>query len=114
MEKNQRVDNRTEEDILAEAYKKVENCNYIIEELEHNDAFNRVLKDFEDNKNRIDSVWQNTDDPKVLNEMRFTKLAIISILGIIDSYKHDLKKAQEIIAELENKDFITSKDYDTE
>jgi hypothetical protein len=49
-----------------------------------------------------------------LEEMRITKLAVMSILNVLDNYRFDLKKAQEELIKLDNPKDLINKDYDNE
>ena len=65
---------------------------------------------------RIDDNWHliSEMDADKLREARITKLAAVSILNIIDSYKFDHEQAQKKLVELENPKTIQSSYYDSE
>lgn len=99
---------------LEELRQRVAKCNRIITELEPNGGFKDLLSDFEATKKRIDDNWHLVSDPKQLEEMRVTKLAVSSILTSLENYRHDMKLAQEEIAKIENPDLIIHRDWDKE
>ena len=100
------------EQVENEYLEKIAQCNLVITGLENNDSFKQVLKDFDAQRRMIDDNWQYISDPAKLEEMRITKLAVLSLLNIIDNYKHDLQKAQEELVKVRNPDTIINKDWD--
>ena len=102
------------EEIKEELRLRISRCNRIVTELENNQAFKEVLDDFRQTKQRIDDNWHLISDPRQLEEMRITKLATVSLINTIETYKHDLNRAQEELIKLENPESLINKDYDTE
>ena len=101
-------------DIRENLHRIIAKSNMVINSLEHNDAFNQVLSDFEEQKKRIDNNWHLISKKEDLEEMRITKLAVMSILNVLDNYRFDLKKAQEELIKLDNPKDLINKDYDNE
>jgi len=91
---------------------RVAKCNRIVQGLEHHDPFVEMLSDFKDQMKRLDDSWQWLTDEKLLKEAQITKMAYLSVVNVIDNYKHDMEEAQKQLTELENPDKITGGDYD--
>ena len=100
------------EKIKSELSSKIAKCNRIIVGLEGHDAFIEMLADFKDQMKRLDDSWQWLTDEKLLKEAQITKMAYLSVVNVIDTYKHDLEQAQKQLVELDNPDKITGKDFD--
>ena len=100
--------------IIEELEKKISKCNLVLENLGNNEAFKMVLSDFEENKKRIDENWHLITDDKQLEQLRITKLAIMSLLNVLPSYEHDRRISLEEKVKLENPNVIINKDFDTE
>jgi hypothetical protein len=98
--------------IIEDLNKRIAKCNRMIEGLGNHGPFLEMLEDFKLTRQRIDDNWQLVSDEKKLQEMRITKLAIMSVINIVEDYKHDLSKAQEELVKIENPDAIIHKDYD--
>jgi len=100
------------EESLKELRRRIEKSNRIVSELENNGAFKELLSDFEEQRKRIDDNWHLVGNKEQLDEMRVTKLAVVSLLNSLDNYRHDLKVAQLEVAKIENPDIIIGKDFD--
>jgi hypothetical protein len=91
---------------------RIAKCNRIIQGLQSNDAFNEMLSDFKDQMKRLDDSWQWITDEKLLKETQITKMAYLSIVNCLDTYKHDMEEADRQLMELNNPDEIMGKDFD--
>jgi len=89
-----------------------ERIDKIINGLENNEAFILMLDDFKRNAKNIDDNWQFIDDDQKLRSMKIIKLATMSVINILDTYKNDLRNATIELAKLENPDVLVNKDYD--
>lgn len=98
----------------AEILKKIERSQVIFEGLQGYTPFLMMLDDFKDTIKSIDDGWHLFTDINKLNELRITKFAAVSIINVLDNYKHDLVRAQEELVKLQNPDKIVNKDYDGE
>jgi hypothetical protein len=92
--------------------KRIAKCTRIVQGLELHDAFNELLTDFKDQMKRLDDSWQWLTEDKTLKEAQITKMAYLSVVNVIDNYKHDIEEAEKQLVELENPGKITGKDYD--
>ena len=92
--------------------KRIAKCTRIVQGLELHDAFNEMLTDFKDQMKRLDDSWQWLTEDKTLKEAQITKMAYLSVVNVIDNYKHDIEEAEKQLVELENPGKITGKDYD--
>ena len=92
--------------------KRIAKCTRIVQGLELHDAFNELLSDFKDQMKRLDDSWQWLTEDKTLKEAQITKMAYLSVVNVIDNYKHDIEEAEKQLVELENPGKITGKDYD--
>jgi len=103
---------RKPEEIRQELQDKVSRCNMILRELENNQGFRAMLEDFNKTRMNIDNNWQFIFEPDKLQEMRVTKMAVMSILNMLESYEHDKNTAAAKLVELDNEDKIISGDFD--
>jgi len=110
--RRKRVDNL--ETIKEGLRKKIAKCTRIVQGLELHDAFNEMLSDFKDQMKRLDDSWQWLVDEKLIKEAQITKMAYLSVVNVIDNYKHDIEEANKQLVELENPDKITGKDFDNQ
>jgi len=99
---------KIKEDLRA----RISKCNRIIEGLNNNPPFEEMLSDFKDQMKRLDDSWQWITDEKLLKESQITKMAYLSVVNILDNYRHDMDEAEKQLIELENPDKITGKDFD--
>jgi len=99
---------KTKEDLQA----RVSKCNRIIEGLGSNGAFNEMLDDFKVQMKRLDDSWQWLTDEKTLKEAQITKMAYLSVVNVLDNYRHDAEDAGKQLVELSNPALITGKDFD--
>jgi hypothetical protein len=93
---------------------RISKCNRIILGLQSNDAFNEMLSDFKDQMKRLDDSWQWITESKLLSDAQITKMAYLSVVNVLDNYKHDMEEADKQLMELNNPDKITGKDFDNE
>ena len=100
------------EKIREDLGSRIAKCNRIVQGLQSNDAFNEMLSDFKDQMKRLDDSWQWITDEKLLKEAQITKMAYLSVVNVIDTYKHDMEQADKQLTELDNSDKITGKDFD--
>jgi hypothetical protein len=100
--------------IKADLSARIAKCNRIVQGLENHDPFIEMLSDFKDQMKRIDDGWQWLTDEKLLKEAQITKMAFLSVINVLDNYKHDLEQAEKQLVELENPDKITGKDFDND
>lgn len=92
--------------------KRIEELSYIVSGLENNDAFNRLIKVWEETKKVIDDNWHLQTDQVKLMELRITKLSALNLINMIPNMKNELSKYQKEFEELKNPDSIIKKDYD--
>jgi hypothetical protein len=91
---------------------RIAKCNRIINGLQGHTPFEEMLSDFKDQMKRLDDGWQWITDEKLIKEAQITKMAYLSVVNVLDTYKHDMEEADKQLVELENPDKITGKDYD--
>jgi len=104
------VDNTAK--IREDLSSRISRCSLVVNELQNNDAFRCVMEDFQKHKEMIDSNWQFVTDKEKLEEMRITKLAVLSLLNIIETYKADKTRAEAELLKMDNPDDLINKDYD--
>lgn len=90
----------------------VNRCQLILDCLEGNDGWLKVIDDFTAERQRLDDNWQFVNEDKQWIEWRATKMAVMKVLNILEDYKADKKLALEEIFKLENPDKIIHKDVD--
>jgi hypothetical protein len=93
---------------------RIAKCNRIILGLQAHEPYIEMLSDFKDQMKRLDDSWQWITDDKLMKESQVTKMAYLSIINSVDTYKHDMEEADKQLVELENPDKITGKDFDNE
>lgn len=99
-----------EEELLS----KIDRASKVINGIPGNEAIQILFEDLAKTRETIDNNWHLVVDEKKLQELRVTKLAIGTLLSIVQSYEHDYKLAQKELEELRNKKHFVGKDYDTE
>jgi hypothetical protein len=102
------------DNIKEELSTRIAKCNRIIEGLQNHTPFNEMLSDFKDQMKRLDDSWQWLNDEKLLKEAQITKMAFLSVVNVLDNYRHDMATAEKNLMELNNPDKITGKDFDNE
>lgn len=107
--KAETVRNREEELIC-----KIGDCELVIREVEGSEAWKILLRDFERTRKTIDDNWQLLFDEKKLDELRITKLAVMQLVNLIETYKHDLKLAKDELYQIRNPNDALNKYYDAE
>lgn len=72
---------------------RIANIKYIIEELEHNEAFRKVVEDKRKTVELCDKNWHliNLDNKDKLLELKYAKLSAEAIVNTIDIYKQELE-----------------------
>lgn len=91
---------------------RISKCNRIVSGLENSAAFIEMIEDFKETKNKIDDNWHLVKEQENLDQMRITKLAIVSIINTIQNYKHDKELAYAELTKLQNPNEMVNKDYD--
>lgn len=92
----------------------VNHSQYIIDGLQGNTAWEEVLKDFQQERQRLDDNWQYVSDPAKMNEWRVTKMAVMKIINMLADYEQDKLRALAEIQALKNPDKEIIRDYDNE
>lgn len=98
----------------AELTERIRKSKFIIEGLEGNEAFRELINDFKVQAKRLDDNWQWITDEKILKEAQVTKMATLSIINTIDTYRDDMERAGELLDKIEQPDKIIAGDYDGE
>ena len=72
---------------------RINDLTKVINELEHNEAFNIVLKDKQKTVEFVDNNWHliNLDERNKLLELKYAKIAAESMIRTIEDYKKELK-----------------------
>lgn len=102
------------EKVKQELGEKISKCNRIILGLQSHDPFIEMLTDFKDQMKRLDDGWQWITEDKLLKEAQITKMATLSIVNCLDTYRYDMEQAEKQLTEITNQDKIVSKDFDNE
>jgi hypothetical protein len=95
---------RTLDQVESELINEIEKCRYIIDGLDNNESYKRLVADFQLASDEIDSVWHLEQDLNRLTEMRITKLATQSLVNALDGYKQALERAKEQLEKLKDQD----------
>lgn len=76
----------------------------IVEGLETSDAFRMVIEDQMENIKRIDSCWQFVPktEEKRLDDLRIAKMASLTIVNLLDSYRADMERCRKAVDEIED------------
>lgn len=77
--------------------KKISRITQILAELKNSQAWQFIVEDFSETKQRIDDSWAfiPSTEPEKLSELRVSKMAIMQVINLIENYEHDLKISQE-------------------
>ena len=105
------VNNLSDEQLIE----RISECQFIVEQLTSNKAWDLILKDAKEIVNNMDAHWQEipVTDPK-LSEMRVYKLAYSHLFALPQKYFSDLEFLQRELDERQHKQEIIIKDYDEE
>ena len=95
-----------------ELINRIDRIKGIVSGLENNTSFKELLKDFEQNKIMADSAWHETNDPKLLDQLRILKFSAVALLTILDSYKSEIEQKEKELFKIDNPDEVITKDYD--
>lgn len=95
---------RTLDQVEADLIREIEKCRSIVDGLENNESYKRLVADFKEAADQIDSVWHLTADLNKLNEMRITKMAANTLVTALDGYKYSLERAKEQLESLKDQD----------
>lgn len=74
----------------------------VVNDLKNSGAWQIIVEDFTNEKQRIDDTWHLVSDAAQLTELRVAKMAIQQILALVGSYEHDLKVANEQLAVIDD------------
>lgn len=102
------------EQVEAELLSRIERCNKVISGIPGNEVIAILFEDLGKTREQIDNNWHFVNDEKKLAELRVTKLAIGTLLGLVKNYEHDLKVATDQLNQLRNSNTQVFKDYDNE
>ncbi len=94
--------------------RRIDRCQKVISGIPNNEVVQILFEDLGESKKRIDENWHLVTDTDKLKELRVTKLAIHTLLNMVENYEHDLQKAQEQLHLLRNSKHYVNKDYDNE
>lgn len=108
---NQQTGHETQEQALDRLRGVVNKASIVIDNLEHNAGWEKVVEDMNEQKKRLDDTWQFISDEKKMQEYRITKIAVMKILNIIDDYRNDKAIASGEIYTIEHPDKVMKKDY---
>ena len=88
---------------IEELRSKLNEFNTIVNELEPNIGFQKLLKFWKDECQALDDTWQfiPEEDGKKRMEARATKMAYMHLNSILDYLKADISNTNRIISELE-------------
>lgn len=95
---------RTLDQVENDLIREIEKCRNIVDGLENNDSYKLLVADFKEAADQIDSVWHLTMDLNKLNEMRITKMAAVTLVNALDSYKFSLQRSKEQLEKLKDED----------
>lgn len=93
----------SKERAIKEMQDKVNEFTTIINELEPNIGYQKLLKFWKEEVQALDDTWQfiPEEDGKKRMEARATKMAYMHLFGILDYLKADIENSKRIIEELE-------------
>lgn len=98
-------ENQAERDIEKlerDLVERIEVCRSIYDGLINNQHYQALVKDFSDAAYDIDRVWHLERNPERLQEFRITKMAAMSLVGALDSYKLEIEKAKEQLRKIKD------------
>lgn len=102
------------EQLETELLSRIERCQKVINGIPGNEVIQILFEDLGKTREQIDNNWHFVNDEKKLMELRITKLAIGTLLGLVSNYENDLKVASMNLQKLRNSDTEVFNDYDNE
>lgn len=111
---NQENQGPTLEQLETELLSRIERCQKVINGIPGNEVIQILFEDLGKTREQIDNNWHFVNDEKKLMELRITKLAIGTLLGLVNNYENDLKVASMNLQKLRNSDTEVFNDYDNE
>ena len=105
---------KTPQQLRQEIVDRLEKAKKIVDGLENNESFKLYVQDFKNWGANLDKAWAYISDEKKLKEAQITKMATDTIVNSLNNYKHDLEKATEQLAKMDNPDLAIEADFDNE
>ena len=90
----------------------VNKCQFIIDGLETNGAWEKVIEDFKLTVKDLDDTWHFVKDEKIWFEYRITKMASMKVLHLIEGYRQDKVDALQKLQDLNPTEDTIVKDFD--
>jgi hypothetical protein len=102
------------EDRLVYLRQKISDADIVVRELNASPSWQIVLRDLSATNKKIDDSWSGVFDDKKLNELRITKLSVMYLINLLQTYESDKRVAEEELYKIMNPMSVVNKDYDTE
>ena len=100
---------RTLEEFELALVKDIAERQLILDGLDGNQAYERVIESFKRTACDIDARWHTVNDPNILIEMRITKMAAVELINYLDYVRSDLERLRMELAKIKNPDDIINK-----
>lgn len=97
-----------------ELINKIGRCQKVIAGVRDNEVLQILFEDLGETRKRIDENWHLVTDDKKLQELRVTKLAVHTLINMVETYEHDLKQAEDQLNIIRNSRHYVNKDFDNE
>lgn len=110
-QRTQNVQTRSREDLLLDIVNK---SQAVVNFLSEGGAWNIVLDDFKAQIKELDDTWQFVKDDQQMYQFKVTKMAAMSVVNLIDTYRLNSQRASEELKTLLNPDKSIQKDTDNE
>lgn len=98
----------------SDLIRKIDRCQKVISGVRDNEVIQILFEDLGETRKRIDENWHLVTEQSKLQELRVTKLAVHTLINLVENYEHDLSKAKEQLQLLRNSRHYVNKDYDNE
>ena len=99
--------------MTTEKSKRIHELEILIRDIESSYAWQIAMKELKSRADELDELWQHAKDMD-LYKMQVTKVALESVIHIVDLWKEDLEELKEELHAEENPEKVQNGDYDGE
>lgn len=98
-------------DVKESLLRKVSRNSAVVGHLKGSEAWQFVIEDMTEAKQRIDDAWAFVTDKDKLQELRVSKLALIQVIHLLENYEHDLNMATKQLSEVDDPEVFAKANY---
>ena len=112
MSQTQNQKNQSQKEASSKPQAIINKCQFIVDGLKDNGAWQVVVEDFEKQRKDLDDTWHFITNEKHWYEARVTKLAVNKILNLVGDYENDMKVAQVELSKIKDTETNIPADVD--